>query len=1620
MQIQPQSVINFVNYNSYDNYDIVHPKKNPLRLYYLSFNLFDYVPKNFTITTQNGSYPFNVEMLKETSLVISKYISKNPDTTQFHIDIKDDSNVMDKIKEMYCGKKVDFEENELNIVRRITSALNIFCCPSFMKPDRLKNKKNYHSSSFGYGSYSVIINKRQLEFYFDKFPKSFKISTKKNEYMVNTLGINSSTVIKEYIDKNPDSDSFFYDFDDEFDTFQVICDFFNCKPAMITTNNMNILLKIVEELQIDCAIDNIKEFIELYEKAVQKIDEKSVLIDPIVELCHFLYDIQKVGVEKVHEEIIKSNWIQTQENVQEFISYVIQAVNNNLSLHPYIMDLLLLLDKSGNDEDKSELKILMPFLIKQIMFQFPNSKFNSAFVFRLYQKKLITIDEIVMKILTTIRSYQIIKTRGYFHSILDDSKGKIDKEKFISKLLDKFDVNSNSDSTNIKSAIYWFLPELLTTAKDAIKAQIESDKFVNLYLPDKIDSFIKMRESGVPDDEVSIAIRNDDVDSLQIILNSHPSLTNIIPFNLFDFFAENGQNTYINYAAMNGSIKCFKYLLLNHHELDGFSFCYAVFGGNVEIIRIVDQYCSTNDIKVNYKFSSDDYYTRMHNEYRFCGFSQDTEEKEPIKSPIIPAIMKHQNDLFDWILEHKYINKGITGNNLYDIAYIVTLNGNAHAFIQCVDKGLDLSSLSTGEISRLLESSSSYGFYKITQLIISLLSTKQLKNDLNFILRLENSVYYGNLSLVKLYFSVNNAQYSIDSSLSVAAELGYLHIIKYLLETDCKDHIEFKDNGIIQAFGKAVLNHQDDVFDYFFEKAMFTYILDINSLFLLLSYFCYIGDLRAVQSFTDFIYKKDCHRDFSEPLMYAACLDHSDICKYLIERKVKIDYFKLVSKKVIITDLNKEIFVMLYNSADEEVKESFLGELLNESIQNQNIEVIEFLLEKNSPYDDALFEAVSSRNIDIVNIILNHSSKPSFINRISSEGTALNKAVVLNEINIVKRLLSLPGIDPNLYAKNNNTPLVSAITNFNLDMINLILDFYGDDIESQAWQLNEALKEVLLIISDQISDVIPVHSFGSKKRLEKDEILSVFNRLFQIQNIDLNCRANKYTLLTYACETGQIDLVTMLIKSGKVNVNSYAPTNGNTPLMIAIQNDHIDIAKLLIELPSTDINLRNYNRQTALTIAVEKDKPDIVCLIVNNKKFDPEESLLDYAFFKSGGKIAEQLFELSFLDVNYKFIHPKDKNQEGNNYQFNMYTNHIKETIKNKSTLYLFETTLIHAVINNDIQKIDLIIKHPSFNPIKSQVKVAMFASVNTKNLNVFRTLLSIVGNDVNIRSQSEETLLSYSIRCKCEEITEEIINDKSFDCQKNDIVKSFLQTFTFNEPEENQYPEERNQYANNYRVLFDASLKTMDLLYQYDVKHQHLIDFNKLLPSGKSFFTILPSNLNNSDGVAALLLKYGVDPDAPDNFGDYPLKYVIQKELHGAAHVLISSGKVDLMRKNTLIEPQFFMSNSEGATYLHFAACLESSKILEELLSLGIYDINCTDGSDETPLAKAIKHRSIENVELLFSKDELDYLHCCNNDMGAIDAIKSILDDDSDEILPDSKDDYLYYLIQLMNRRSI
>lgn len=100
-------------------------------------------------------------------------------------------------------------------------------------------------------------------------------------------------------------------------------------------------------------------------------------------------------------------------------------------------------------------------------------------------------------------------------------------------------------------------------------------------------------------------------------------------------------------------------------------------------------------------------------------------------------------------------------------------------------------------------------------------------------------------------------------------------------------------------------------------------------------------------------------------------------------------------------------------------------------LKKRNKNLVEFLLKEKAIYENALLDAVSINDFEMVELILNYDSSPLFVNKNTKKGTALLFAVKNNNLKIVKRLLSTPGIDPNIYNKNNEFLIIVAISNKN-------------------------------------------------------------------------------------------------------------------------------------------------------------------------------------------------------------------------------------------------------------------------------------------------------------------------------------------------------------------------------------------------------------------------------------------------------------------------------------------------------------------------------------------------------------------------------------------------------------
>ncbi len=153
----------------------------------------------------------------------------------------------------------------------------------------------------------------------------------------------------------------------------------------------------------------------------------------------------------------------------------------------------------------------------------------------------------------------------------------------------------------------------------------------------------------------------------------------------------------MNYSAACGSVKCFKYLILNHEQASQKTFNYAILSGNIEIIKIIDQQLAANNDTKKITTS-----TR--------------------KSRIVPLIETHKNDLFDWVFEQKFTKDDMSNDFINNLVVCSITNGNIHALIEFIDRGYDfISNIKTTEALKLAAKN---GFCKLLEFMINIIDKK--------------------------------------------------------------------------------------------------------------------------------------------------------------------------------------------------------------------------------------------------------------------------------------------------------------------------------------------------------------------------------------------------------------------------------------------------------------------------------------------------------------------------------------------------------------------------------------------------------------------------------------------------------------------------------------------------------------------------------------------------------------------------------------------------------------------------------------------------------------------------------------------------------------------------------
>jgi len=340
---------------------------------------------------------------------------------------------------------------------------------------------------------------------------------------------------------------------------------------------------------------------------------------------------------------------------------------------------------------------------------------------------------------------------------------------------------------------------------------------------------------------------------------------------------------------------------------------------------------------------------------------------------------------------------------------------------------------------------------------------------------------------------------------------------------------------------------------------------------------------------------------------------------------------------------------------------------------------------------------------------------------------------------------------------------------------NCILKFYG----KYPW---EGYHPVLYIISDRPDNGIDTMSISLRLKSQYGHHWTIDSIPFTIGNVYLNSLGGGDNLTTMETENGYfigmniesksidnlllnavqqgdtIVLKEVLARGANIDVkNKYHPKW--TPLMLAVYNDHIECAELLLE-KGGNVNATTKEGTTALMIAAESGRSEMTKLLIEkgadvDAKGVDDETALFFAFDNDQPETAILLIE-NGADVNAKdddgWTLLMRAIEEG---MFDVVALLIEEGADVNASSDSGHTALIGACNSTqyEIEIIELLIDEGAdVNTITSDGNTPLMMAVQQGDIKLVRLLID-KGADVNLKKFENKTALSIAKSIGDEEI---------------------------------------------------------------------------------------------------------------------------------------------------------------------------------------------------------------------------------------------------------------------------
>jgi ankyrin repeat protein len=275
------------------------------------------------------------------------------------------------------------------------------------------------------------------------------------------------------------------------------------------------------------------------------------------------------------------------------------------------------------------------------------------------------------------------------------------------------------------------------------------------------------------------------------------------------------------------------------------------------------------------------------------------------------------------------------------------------------------------------------------------------------------------------------------------------------------------------------------------------------------------------------------------------------------------------------------IGVLALSALVHSARASELAELIENGQRRAAMALIEAGADVNAAQGDGtmpLHWAVYLADPELVGMLLENGARPDVINAYGA--SPLGEAVKIADEELVGMLLTA-GADPAAPNEDGQTTLMLAARPGSTGIARLLIE-HGVDVNArESWRGQSALIWAADARNPEIVDLLIEHGAEVDFRAESIDWPSQITSEPRAQYRPIG----GLTPLLYAARSGCTDCVRSIVRAG-ADIDRPTP-EGMTPLMLAIDNEALDTALLLLELGANP-HLWDWYGRTALYIAADK------------------------------------------------------------------------------------------------------------------------------------------------------------------------------------------------------------------------------------------------------------------------------------------------------------------------------------------------------------------------------------------------------------------------------------------------